>query len=572
MCPAYALKQNRDNKVAGKTWRPIHLDRSSAPLTAAKAKASASYIRVRELSRSRVILRNVASNWLGFVIQAIVLFFLTPFVLRELGDVRYGVWVLIATTTGYYGLIGFGLTGGVTQYITRHLATKDYGMMNETASTAAAILSCIGALVLLTSIVLASLAPVIFNIPDEYREDVFWCVIIIGGTIAVQFSLFLYSAVLVATERYDLSNFTGVAGTLLDALFVFVALKGGHGLVGICIAKSASDVIGIAMRVVLAYRVLPELTVRFRLFNRRTVRTLMSYGTWSFVIVIAQSIVMQVDALVIGTVMPVVAVAHYALAASIALHVYRILRPIDRVFLPTLTHLHAKDDIQGLRSVYFRGSRIHLLVVTIVSVIAICWANDFFRLWIGAEYLSGAEYPSVAFLFSLLALANVGRLLPSLGGQVLQAAMLVRPLALIALSEAVVNVGLTIIFVQYWGLVGVAVATLVAVFTLRAFLIPYVVSRYIDMPITAYFRDSLLRPAVVAILFYPCALAIRKMFVTSRFELLILQGVLASIAGAVLAVALGLSSSERRHYVHPIGRRIKSSLSFRRKNRSLPPT
>ena len=100
------------------------------------------------MSRSRIILRNIASNWTGFAVQAVVHFFLTPFILEQLGETRYGVWVLTITITGYYGLLAFGLTGGVTQYVTRYLAVRDFEKLNEAASTAFAILSGLGTLVL----------------------------------------------------------------------------------------------------------------------------------------------------------------------------------------------------------------------------------------------------------------------------------------------------------------------------------------------------------------------------------------------------------------------------------------
>lgn len=502
------------------------------------------------MSRSRVVLRNIASNWLGFAIQAAVVFFLTPFVLRELGDARYGVWILTSTMTGYYGLLAFGMTGGITQYLTRYLAMKEFGKMNEVASTAASLLTGLGIMVSLSSFVLAALAPRLFDIPEEFQNEVFWCIIVVGGTIAVQFSLFLYSAVLVATQRYDLSNLIGVCGTLLDALLVFAALRNGYGLIGLCLAKSASDLIGFGLRVLLAYRVLPQLNVRVRLFSIATMRMLLSYGTWSFIISIAHSIFTHIDALVIGALMPLNAVSHYALAAGVGLQRDNVLRPIDRVFFPTLTDLHAKEDTNGLRSLYVRGSRLYLLIVAIVVSTSICWSDDFFRLWIGDRYLSNPDYPSVATLFTILSLATIGRLAPALGGQVLQAALLVRPLALVAVTEAVLNAILSILLGQLLGLAGVAIATLVAVIVVRTFVIPLMVSRFLGITVWAYMRQAVIQPLIVGSVFYPCAVGIRESFIPTNFGLLLINGVLAVFAGSVIAAVIGLSRAERVRYLY----------------------
>ena len=77
-------------------------------------------------SRSAVLLRNIASNWVGFAVNAAVTLVLTPYVLRELGVERYGIWILTSSLIGYYGFLDLGFRGGIAQYMTRYLAVEDY--------------------------------------------------------------------------------------------------------------------------------------------------------------------------------------------------------------------------------------------------------------------------------------------------------------------------------------------------------------------------------------------------------------------------------------------------------------
>lgn len=508
------------------------------------------------MSRFRIVVRNIAVNWIGFAVQAAVLFFLTPFVLSELGDTRYGVWVLTTTMTGYYGLLTLGLTGGVTQYITRYLAVQDFGKLNEVASTATVALVGVGALVFSSSFILAWLAPYVFTIPVEHHDEVAWCIIIVGTTIALQFSFFLYSAVLASTQRYDLSNIVGVACSLLSAGFVVLALRQGYGLIGLCLANSIGDITGYLLRRMLAYRVLPQLTISRSFLSTPTLRVLLSYGTWSFVISIAQSIFAQIDALVIGIFMPMAAVSRYALAAGVSIQMSNVLRPIDRVFFPTLTDLHAKGDMGGLRSLYVRGSRLYLICVSVAITIACFWANDFYRLWIGTKYIENSDYPSVPFLFVLLAAALFGRLLPGLGGQTLQAAILVRPLACLAIIEATANALLSVWFVHPWGLSGVALATIVSVFTARTLVVPFLVGRFLGVSVVSYLREAVARPIIVGMALYPCALGIRQLGAPGNFTELIFQGLAAIVAALLLAAYIGLTRREREQYVYAPLRRL----------------
>src|SRR6478609_3274113 len=119
------------------------------------------------MSLARTILRNIVSSWAGYAVHVIVAFLLTPFVLRSLGEARYGVWALAVGLTGYYGLLDLGISGGIGQYLTRYLAEKDFERLNRTASTGFFALIVCGMLICLCAFALALGAPFLFRIPAE---------------------------------------------------------------------------------------------------------------------------------------------------------------------------------------------------------------------------------------------------------------------------------------------------------------------------------------------------------------------------------------------------------------------
>ena len=96
------------------------------------------------MSRAGTILRNVASIWLGFAVNAAVTLALTPFVLRHLGTAGYGIWVLSSSIIGYYGLLDLGFRAGVTQHLTRYLAIGEDVKASECMSSAIAALAALG--------------------------------------------------------------------------------------------------------------------------------------------------------------------------------------------------------------------------------------------------------------------------------------------------------------------------------------------------------------------------------------------------------------------------------------------
>ena len=119
------------------------------------------------MSSFRVISRNILSSWVAYAIQVVVTFFLTPFILSEIGDARYGVWAIVVSITGYYGLLDLGLRAGITQYITRYLACGDVDRMNKAASSGLALHVGCAICVLLVTLVTVAAAPSFLSFSGE---------------------------------------------------------------------------------------------------------------------------------------------------------------------------------------------------------------------------------------------------------------------------------------------------------------------------------------------------------------------------------------------------------------------
>src|ERR1700737_159025 len=70
------------------------------------------------------IVKNVGSSWFALGVDVVVGVLLSPFILHRLGDTAFGVWVLIFSITGYYGLFDLGIRSSIVRYVSKFSATK----------------------------------------------------------------------------------------------------------------------------------------------------------------------------------------------------------------------------------------------------------------------------------------------------------------------------------------------------------------------------------------------------------------------------------------------------------------
>src|SRR5260221_7270395 len=87
-------------------------------------------------SVTRGLLLNILSNYAGKLYTLVVWFFLTPFVIHQLGPSDYGLWVLIGSVAAYGALLEFGIANAITKYVAEFLVHDDHEQAGRLIATA----------------------------------------------------------------------------------------------------------------------------------------------------------------------------------------------------------------------------------------------------------------------------------------------------------------------------------------------------------------------------------------------------------------------------------------------------
>ena len=168
-----------------------------------------------------------------------------------------------------------------------------------------------------------------------------------------------------------------------------------------------------------------------------------------------------------------------------------------------------------------------LLSGLIVGVVLIAMGDRFIELWIGPDYVE-ATYPvlcilMVSFVVSMIS-GGVRATLTGTGR--------VSLLAKINVLAAALSVAMQLVFVQFWGLIGVAWAVLVTSVAVNGVLLPLVACRTYNYPWGRYLPQTVLRPVLASLPAAALAWSLVTFFPPSRMlELLAEMAIAASVAG-----------------------------------------
>jgi O-antigen/teichoic acid export membrane protein len=496
----------------------------------------------RPVATTQRVIRNVLSNSAGKIITLGINLLLTPVLVWHLGAANYGLLTVIGSVATYGSLLDFGMLNTVIKYVAEYRARHDHHNASTVIGTALVVYSLTGLAAVVLSVALAPAIPRLFNIADADRLTATRLVIVSGIGLGLSLPCAIVTAVLRALQRYDLVNAVSVVGSLLYAGAMIAIVQLGGGVLGVAVSGVAALLIAQLPGVWLVKRIAPELHLGWRTADRRMARKLLSFSSWLFVNDAAGLLQMKTDVVVIGALLPIAAVTPYAVCLKLSRIPKILTDQFVKVLLPLASELHARDDEQRLRTLYVWSSRLTLAIFVPFGCTIAMLGSDALTVWMGPEY--GSYWPLVAVL--VLALGLDMAQWPA--GSILQGTARVRAMALVAAATGIANLVLSIVLARRFGLIGVALGTLIpTALASLAVVMPYSM-RKIGVPAIEMVKDVMwpsLLPAIPAVM---VLYALRSSF--APLTLVPLAGI--AVAGIatyyVTYISMGASPSEQQTY------------------------
>lgn len=443
--------------------------------------------------------RSAAWNWLALAVGTLVAFFLSPFLVHNLGNTTYGVWVLITSLTSYMGLLDLGIRGAVTRFVARDHARNDHVGASAAVSAALWTRQWIGlGVVTLTAAIAASLDP-LFDIPDELGSEAVGACVLAGLSVAVALVFGVFGGVLAALHRFDLLGGVVIVQNLVRAGGIVWLIRNGHGIRALAALELG---VGLAMHLAqfaLCRRVYPELRVSFRHPGGRHVRVLWDFSVYAFLMGLFGTLVNYTDNLVVGGFVSVAAVTFFSIGASLTEQIRHVTGSLTTTLAPLASSLEGTGEHAKLQMLLVQGTRVGLLVGLPLIVALFLRGETFICLWMGEEY-----GPVSGRVLQILLAARLFTVANSAGMNVALGISKHKRIAQLVGFEAAVNLILSLWLVRDFGIYGVAVGTLVPGLLVWGVLMPTYLCRAVRVPMATYLLRAWLSPILSAL---PFALA-----------------------------------------------------------------
>ncbi len=428
---------------------------------------------------------NIVMNWVSMAVGMVVPFFLMPFVVRHLGTVTYGVWILAVSTVSYLNLLDLGLRSAIIRYVSKG---QTEGKVDEARSAIGAALwfrLLIAAGVAGLSIALAFAFPHFFKIPHDLQHAAEVTVLLCALGVAISLLAGVFGGVLSAISRFDILSSITVGQTLARAIGVILILRSGRGLISLAYWEFTVILLSGLTTCFSAMKLYPTCRVRLGRPDFITLKKIWAYSFKTFIIIVAVQIVFYTDNLVVGAFLSVGAVTLYSIAGSLAMYSGQVALAMGSTFIPMASSLDAAGRSKDLQKLLLRGTQASLGLILPIGLTLLLRGKTFIALWMGLQFSQTS-----GVILQILLISQFFTIANATAGQIAYGVDKHKTVAVWSAVEAISNLGLSIVLVKTIGIYGVAWGTSISQAIIHLIFWPRYVKKELGVPIRRYLWEG----------------------------------------------------------------------------------
>lgn len=396
--------------------------------------------------------RNAVYSLMGHVAPLILFMVSLPLFISHLGAEGYGVWVGINSVVGMMSILHFGLGEATIKYVSEYHGVGDRRRLQEIVGATILLYGLLAVVILLIGILV--LPTVSGRIAEAFTRDPAIPHALRFATVAVAANVLtmVLAAVLKGVQRYDGPARVVLVRDVLRILGSLGLVSAGFGIVGMAVGTAAASVIGLGLAVGEVRRVLPHIRLRPTCV-RWSLHRIFAFSVFSFVNALSTVAKTNGAILLIVRVLGAANGAYFSVPFQLYSQMVSIFGSATSVLFPAFSYIRAKDDdVRALR-LFGSASRLVAWGASAAAAVALVLGPDLLRLWLGEEFSAAATMPFRLLLaFGAVVSMNTTAYFLLLGYG------LIRLITTLHVVNAAMTLGLAVILVPRFGLLGAGLA------------------------------------------------------------------------------------------------------------------
>ncbi len=363
-------------------------------------------------------------------------------------------------------------------------------------------------------------------------------IIILGTQFALSFPLRAIQGSLTAKMRFDITAGLSLVFRITGALVTILVVLGGGKVIAIALASLVLAAFQGVIWLIAFRREIPEVKISPKYLSQKTIGTLFSFSMITFIAQIAMVFRGASDNYVIGGFLNEAAITHFTVANTLVTYKVNLVGGVVSVLQPYFAQQFGRNNRHSMILALYFGMRSAAALLLFIAFGLLAWGSPFIERWMGVDYLDA--YPCLV----VLVIGFFPGLLQYPVNGVLMGMARHHFIAVSNNIQAILNLVLSIILVQYYGIFGVALGTCLPSLIINSTLQPWFVAKVLEIPIWQYYGRIFLMIFKCLVALLPAAV-FSYYLVQPTYSSLFLTGALSAVTYFPIVILMMFPRQER---------------------------
>jgi len=349
------------------------------------------------LSSSKQTGINLITNLMAFVINAGINFFLTPYLLKQLGTEAYGFIGLANDFVGYANIFSMALNTMSGRFISVAYHKGDKEKANRYINSVFMANIILGAVVAIAGVFIIWKLQYLINIPAYLISDVK----ITFGLVFANYLLSIIISVLNCApfikNKMNLVYFRNIVSYLIKLICTIGLLMLFD--IKIYIISLVTLICTVYLTVangVIFKKLLPEFTLSSKGFSLAMIKEILSSGIWMSLLSLSNLMLSGLNSLLTNKFISPAAMGYLNVSKTIPNYISQLGQQLGTVFAPSFTQLYSQGKINELIKEAEKSIKIMAFIMIVPIAGFIAFGMNFYKLWV-PQY-SAAELSEIQLL------------------------------------------------------------------------------------------------------------------------------------------------------------------------------
>lgn len=337
------------------------------------------------MQEKRRLTLTLAAQMLAFAVNLCISFFLSPYLIEQIGREAYGFYGLANNFVSYAQIITIALNSMSGRFITIEFQTGTRRGVNQYVSS---VLIANGAIAAVLAVPAAVLIGHLewFRVPQQLLGDVtvLWALLFANFLIGLVGNVF--SVATYVCNRMELSSLRSIEANLLRCavlLLCYVFFAPRVWYIGISVVACTVYSLGCNLRY--TRKLMPEVRVNPRDFDWQKVRMMLASGIWNSISKLGSILTNGLDLLITNLLVGAGSMGLVSISKAIPGYILTLFGQLANVFQPALTIAYANRDAEEIRCQLLRAVRLLGMIACIPVTVLFVLGDSFFALWVPSQ-------------------------------------------------------------------------------------------------------------------------------------------------------------------------------------------